>query len=79
MKKKQKEAIGELFFGLILGVPSANQIYGMIFKSMYESGMELALIGWIFALFLGIGLLLNSLAIALGFKNLDKMIKKLSK
>jgi hypothetical protein len=75
LTKKQKRAIVELILGLVLGVPSIEQIFAMIFKEQFQSGNSFALIGWITAAFVGIILFLDSIATLIGFKNLGDLLE----
>jgi len=73
--KKQIRIIIELILGLGLGVPSIESIFGGIFIEMLKAGNYMATIGIITAMFVGIILSLDAIAVACGFKNLGDLIE----
>lgn len=75
MSKKQGRAIIELIFGLALGIPSIEDIFSGIFLEMFRGGNYLAIIGLTASLFVGLILTYDSIAIALGFKNLGDLFE----
>lgn len=77
LTKKQKRALVELILGLVLGVPSIEEIFGMIFYEQFKSGNTMALVGWIAAAIVGVVLTLDSIATLLGFRNLGALVEYL--
>jgi len=75
--KKQIRAIIELILGLGLGVPAIENIFAGIFKEMFNSGNYLAIGGYITAIFVGVILTLDSIAVAFGFRNLGDLLEEL--
>ena len=75
--KKQIRAIIEIILGLGLGVPSIEDIFQGIFWEMLKSGNYHAIIGLITAMFVGLILTLDSIATAIGFKNLGDLFEYL--
>lgn len=63
-----------MILGLGLGVPSTEQIFNGIFLEMIKEGNYLAIIGLVATLFVGVILILDSIAVAFGFKNLGNLM-----
>ncbi len=75
LTKKQKRALIELILGLLLGVPSVIEIFQRIFQEEVKSGNNLAIIGLVTAIIVGLILTLDSIATLLGFKNLGDLLE----
>jgi hypothetical protein len=75
MSKKQIRTITELVLGLALGVPSIENIFQGVFMEMWKAGNKIAVIGLFTSLFVGIILTLDSIAVAIGYKNLGDLVE----
>jgi len=71
MNRVIKAGIG-LFLGFVLGVPSIEEIFQLIFVNQFKSGNPYALFGLIPAFFVGLIGTLNSIAIISGYENLGE-------
>jgi len=71
MEKKIKVVIG-LFFGFVLGVPSIEEIFQLIFIDQFKQGNPYALFGLIPAFFVGLLAFFNSISIIAGYNNLKE-------
>lgn len=75
--KRQLNACFGLFLGLLIGVPSIEKIFQIIFVDQFKSGNPYALLGLIPAFLLGLFAILNSMAIIAGYENLREAFKRL--
>jgi hypothetical protein len=75
LNREQTKALIEVILGFF-GI-STPEIFKEIFMYLWKSGNNLAIIGWITAIFISILSLANGIAILVGYENLKDAWNKL--